>query len=116
MTTATPAAKGTTGEARTVEPEFGLNKTEVYVAGPARYPDRKTLATTLYIAHDGAGRLTNLMACGIKGLDPWRPNCAYWFIADGLTFKLTLADPSQWQAVERTLTEKFASFESNRAH
>jgi hypothetical protein len=106
----------TTGEARTVEPEFGLNKTEVYVAGPARYPDRKTLATALYTAYDGAGRLTNLMMCGIKGLDPWRPNCAYWFIADGLTFKLTLADPSQWQAVERTLTEKFASFESNRAH
>jgi hypothetical protein len=106
----------TTGEARTVEPEFGLNKTQLYIAGSAHYPDRKTLAATLYTAHDGAGRLTNLMTCGSKGLDPWTPNCACWFIADGLTFKLMLADPSQWQAVERTLSEKFASFELNRAH
>jgi hypothetical protein len=103
-------------EARTVEPEFDLKKTQLYAAGTAKYPDRKTMVVTLYTAYDSDGRLIKLLDCGTRRLDPSTPICIFSFAADGLIFKLMLADPSQWQAVERTLTERFVSFEPNRTH
>jgi hypothetical protein len=102
-------------EAKPVDGEFGLNKTLLYFGKLTRLPDRRVFST-VYAGYDGDGRVTKLMECNRKGLDLRTPTCRYQFVSDGLLFGLTIPDPSEWQTIERRLTETFASFGSRPDH
>lgn len=102
-------------DTKAAEPEFGLSKTHLYIGKVTQQPDRRAFVG-LYAGYDSAGHVTELIECDRKGLDTRLPTCRYQFVADGLIFRLTIGDPSQWQAIERRLAEIFASFEQRQVH
>ena len=96
-------------EARTVPSEFDLNKIELYVNGIGANPTRRHLVT-IYTAYDSAGQLTKMIDCGPVDMDPRTPRCRFMFATDGLIFNLSIKDPSQWLAIERSLVNLFTSW------
>jgi hypothetical protein len=98
--------------AEKVEPEFNMNKIQLYADDSIR---RRSVGS-LYASYDDAGRLTRLISCGSKdyiGLpDPL--NCRYTFLTDGLAFSLRIDDASQWAAIEQKLHDVISSFKSGR--
>jgi hypothetical protein len=96
-------------EARNVEPEFDLNRTQLYLAGAAR-PNEPIV--TLYTGYDDTGKLTRIIDCGDRSPGHRGPACHYRFAADGLLFELMTDNPSQWSAVDRSLRARMVSFEA----
>jgi hypothetical protein len=98
--------------AEKVEPEFNMNKIQLYVDDNIR---RRSIGS-IYTSYDDAGRLTRLITCRSKdyiGLpDPL--SCQYAFLTDGLAFNLRIDDASQWAAIEQKLHDVISSFEVGR--
>jgi hypothetical protein len=93
--------------AKPVEPQFGLNKTQLELKN---FPNQRA-AYILYTAPENTGRLTELIDCPPPVT---RPSCRFQFVANDLVFGLSIPDPSQWQIIEQGLKKVFASFEQGQ--
>jgi hypothetical protein len=100
----------TSSAAEKIEPQFDLNRIQLYVDDGKRRASRGVV----YTAYDDAGQLTRLIHCWPANVFP-APSCQLVFLRTGLALALAIEDPSEWQPIEQRLADVLASFEINRA-
>lgn len=100
-------------DVKSVEPEFGLDKADVYLRSTQSEQGRaQTPAVTLYWAKDSNGQTIRFIECSSRfDATPDRGRCRYTFVSQDLAFTLFIPDPSQWQTIDRNLLELMARLE-----
>lgn len=90
-------------------PQLNLQRTQLF---RGKFPTAQILT-----ASDDAGRITDLIDCWAGGVRiPAEPYCRYLLTDGGLSFDLSIDDPSQWQDIKQKLTVLLASFEPSGPH